>query len=50
MSERWFAWHPVRLIDGKPAWLRWVNRVRRGTRPQGRFGTYWWEYFEGDKA
>lgn len=26
--QRWFAWHPVPLIDGGRAWLRTVERVQ----------------------
>lgn len=24
--ERWFAWHPVKTMDGKKVWLRWIER------------------------
>ena len=24
----WFAWHPVKMTDGKWAWLRWITRRR----------------------
>jgi hypothetical protein len=26
--HRWFAWYPVRTIDGRFAWLRWIWRAR----------------------
>lgn len=23
----WFAWYPVKLVNGKWAWLKWVGRI-----------------------
>jgi hypothetical protein len=41
--HRWFAWRPVWLLDGRIAWLQYVER-------RARIGevTYheWWEYDE----
>lgn len=28
-SEDWFAWRPVRTVDGKWQWWTWVFRRRR---------------------
>ena len=32
--HRWFAWHPVRLNDGKLCWLKYVNRVYQMERDE----------------
>lgn len=38
----WFAWRPVRLVDGRWAWLRRVERFRDGV---GSWGFYFYRYF-----
>ena len=37
--HEWFAWFPVRLIDGRRAWLESVSRVRQRSPPP--FPSYW---------
>ena len=38
----WFAWHPVRLIDGRLAWLRTVHRRQHWVGIY--YGGLDWEY------
>lgn len=34
-QHQWFAWHPVRLKDGRWVWLRSIYRQRVGLRKSG---------------
>lgn len=45
MSDLWFAWHPVKLNNGKWAWLRNVHRIQRGTISMNHVEDLWWEYW-----
>lgn len=40
-EDIWFAWRPVRLNNGKIAWLEKVTRRR-----DGYFGGFWYYYSE----
>ena len=40
--RRWFAWHPVQLIGGRRAWLRFVERNQRDNGIKGSHGHDWW--------
>ena len=38
--QKWFAWFPVKLDDGRKAWL--INIERKYTRvPYARWSSYW---------
>jgi hypothetical protein len=43
MWEKWFAWHPVRLLTMEWAWLRQVRRRRPGMGGP-------WAFFGNDYA
>lgn len=55
MWRRWFAWRPVRLLDGRLAWLQvveWRARDEVGWAPVAPFGPPppFWEYREARRG
>lgn len=44
--HRWFVWHPVRLTDGRYAWLRYVTRQWRNYDDEMMCIRFrgWWVY------
>lgn len=45
--HNWFAWRPVRLLDGRTVWLETIQRKRRAYSP---YNSYWvdegsWAYY-----
>lgn len=45
----WFAWFPVRTVDGRFAWLRSIYRRRYHTKPHLDGPQFkWWVYARAD--
>lgn len=42
----WFAWRPIRLLDGRWAWLKTVRRRRVHMHPDGHVDWFMWEFAE----